>query len=182
MHHDQSRKAAGREQHDRHEKQAEIELPCRGVVAQAHLQPGDRDRAEDGTDIVGLAADVDHQQNDAGTGRAHRIHRHDLVIDCMQSARKTRKRRGDGKYDEPHALRVVTDERGALRIVPDGVAHASYRCARERIHQPRRDNCPEYDDVVDLQLRGEIESEHVRAGGAVGGETFLASGQASQHP
>ena len=80
------------------------------------------------------------------------------------------------------AFRVVTDERGALRIVPDGVAHASYRRARERIHEPRRDHRPEHDDVIDLQLRREIEPEHVRAGGAVGGETLLAAGQSAQHP
>ena len=97
MHHDEAGEPAGREQHDRHEEQPEIELPRRRVVAEAHLQPGDRDRAEDRAEIMRFAADVDHQQHAARARGADRIGGDDLVVDRVQAAGESREHRGDRK-------------------------------------------------------------------------------------
>ena len=78
-------------------------------------------------------------------------------------------------------LRVVADELGALRIVPDRVAHAPQRRADEGVHQHGRHQRPRRDDVIDLQLRSEVEPEEFRRPGSVGRDALLAAEVTRQH-
>ena len=93
-----------------------------------------------------------------------RVGRDDLVVDRVQAAREAGEQAGDREGEEAHALRVVADELGALRIVADRVAHPpDAACAMKACISMRRQQRPAAIDVVDLQLRAEVEPEDAGA-------------------
>ena len=178
---DDPREAALDVEDDRHEEETQVEQPRGRVIGQAHLQPRDRDGAQDRADEVMHAADVRHEEDDAGAFGADRLGGDDLVIDRVQPAREAGEHGRHGENDEAHALRVVADEFGALGVVAHGVAHAANGRAHERVHRGRGGEQPERDHVVHLQLRAEIEAEPVRRARAARGDAFLAAEEARQH-
>src|SRR5438067_7774749 len=50
------------------------------------------------------------------------------------------------------------------------------------MHQCGRQERPECDDVIDLDLRCKAEAQNMRTGAAIGRDALLATGKALQHP
>ena len=178
--HHQTGDAVRREHDYADEQQAEIELPHVGEVAEHHPQPGDKHRADHRPDEIADAADIGGEQHLPRLLGADRSGIDQLEIDCRERAGDAGEQPGERKGHEAHHGRIVADELRALGILAHRVAHAAERRAPERIHRQHGQKAPRRDQIIDLDLRGEIEPEQAQQLGAVGGHPFLAAKEAAQ--
>ena len=116
---------ASRRVEDHHqEEQAEVEEPRGGQAGHRHLQHGDEQRAEDGPEEVADAAHESHHDHQPGGVRVQRLRGNDLVVQRGEPASHPGEEPGEDDHQEPHHLRVVADELGALGIVAHRVRDA----------------------------------------------------------
>ena len=172
--------SSGCKHHDRDEKQAEIKLPNRGEVAQRERKVGHKNRANDRADEKSDPADVGREQNDAGLHCAKIGGIRDLEIDRGQRARDTGEETGKAKSQKANDMRIVAHKLHALGIVANGIAHSAKRRTRQGIHRDHREQRPECNQIIDLNLRPEVPVEHAQELGAVSGDAGFAAEEATQ--
>jgi hypothetical protein len=88
------------------------------------------------------------------------------------------------QHQPAHALRVVADELGPLRVVAHRIGNATERRVRQREHRHHAGEAPDRDQVVHLNVRAKGPARHAeerRPGCAVAADAGLAAEEAWKH-
>src|SRR6202022_3431592 len=75
---------------------------------------------------------------------------------------------------------IIAYELHALRIIANSIAHSSKRRPCQGIHRDHSEQCPECNQIIDLNLRPEVPVEHTQELGAVRGDAGFATEEATQ--
>ena len=110
-----------------------------------------------------------------------RLRGNDLVVQRGEPASHPGEEPGEDDHQEPHHLRVVADELGALGIVAHRVRDATQRRVRQGVHGDHARESPERDQVIDLDLRPVGDAEPSLADHAIAGEAALPAREGRKH-
>src|SRR5208337_4616648 len=97
-----------------------------------------------------------------------------------QSPRDSGEERREAEGDEADSLRGVADILHALGIIAHRVANAPERRAGQRVHRGDAEEAPDRDQIVDFDLRPELQPEQRREPGAIGRDSLLPAEERAQ--